>query len=87
MTEPTPVEAMIQKQEESLQRIAMRILELPKGQREVAFSHAKANFEQHGLPSTVTDAINRGKMTAVLMTRLRTLVTDMEAAGGQSSGL
>jgi hypothetical protein len=82
MTEVTPrLRKIIDQQETSLQRIAMRIIDLPEEQRETAFSRAHKEFEQgiadHPNPKWGTAWVD------ILMQRLRSRVLSMEPGGGR----
>lgn len=77
------IKAVIEQQEASLQRIAMRIIAMPPALRAAAIEASKRRFEEAavvvfgGDPKTATD------WAELLIQRLRSLVTDMQAGGGR----
>jgi hypothetical protein len=76
------VQALIDKQDDSLQRIAMWILELPKERRQQAFDVTERTFEQSVGKFGMTKEWGRGWID-LSMKRLRSLVIDMEAGAGR----
>ena len=75
------VQALIDKQEDSLQRIAMWILELPKERRKQAFDVAERTFEQSVGKFGMREEWGRSWID-LSMKRLRSLVIKMGAGGG-----
>lgn len=76
------VQAIVDQAEASLQRIAMRIIEMPRAQRDAALDAAKRNFEASAVafnanPDWAT------KWVDLNMQRLRGLLIEMEAGGGR----
>ena len=82
MFDPTQdeVQALIAKQENSLQRIAMSIMELPKERRQQAFDVTERTFEQSVGKFGMTEEWGRSWID-LSMKRLRSLVIGMEAGG------
>ena len=83
MADPTrdEVQALIDKQEDLLQRIAMWILELPKERRQQAFDVAERTFEQSVGKFGMREEWGRSWID-LSMKRLRSLVINMGASGG-----
>ena len=88
MADPTrdEVQALIDKQEDSLQRIAMWILELPKERRKQAFDVAERTFEQSVGKFGMREEWGRSWID-LSMKRLRSLVINMGASGGHGPSL
>jgi hypothetical protein len=82
MADVTPeIQAIIDRQEASLQRIAMRIMEIPKDRRDEACDAARRSFEA-AFANYQCDPERVRNYIGVNMERLRTLLIEMEVGGG-----
>jgi hypothetical protein len=76
------IKAIIEQQEASLQRIAMRIIEMPPAVRDAAMEASKRRFEEAALV-VFSDPKRAADWADLLVRCLRSLVSDMEAGGGR----
>ena len=77
---PPEIQNVIEQQEASLQRIAMWIVSLPRGNRAAAISLARKVFEETFQQASLNPDLAR-KWVDLNTERLHALLPDMEAGG------
>jgi hypothetical protein len=78
---PPEIQNVIEQQEASLQRIAMWIIGLPRGNRAAVMSLARKVFEETFQQASLNPDLAR-KWVDLNSERLHALLLDMEAGGG-----